>query len=330
MTRRRRARCGPSWSASLAVANGAPADVVGPADGDWDAAMRCSPTLADGPPIAAVFGALRPHARSRHRTGTIVSRGGTRRDVARRRPARVLDGLPQRARGVRRRGRGRRGRRRPPRRAHRARRGVRRGDRLRLRRPVQRRPAGAPDDELRRRARRRGVGRRGVAQRQAVATSPARASTAPTTRRHCRARSCTACRCSQVGTERPVRPVPPNGHRRRPPPGGLSELPYDEAFTFVRGTDERGSWFAADAGSGPSSRCHGRPSGAAARRARRDRAAPATARCCPPTAPSSPRWTRLPARRSSTPPSAGRRSTAATGNPNPSTAWPPSRRGWRT
>ena len=55
-----------------------------------------------------------------------------------------------------------------------------------------------------------------------------------------------------VGTERPVRPIPPNA---APAPvagtSGLSSLAYDETFTFASRTGDIGRWYEADAGSGP-------------------------------------------------------------------------------
>ena len=55
-----------------------------------------------------------------------------------------------------------------------------------------------------------------------------------------------------VGTERPIRPTPPNA---TPTPvagtSGLSSVSYDETFTFAGRTGDIGRWYEADDGSGP-------------------------------------------------------------------------------
>ncbi len=55
-----------------------------------------------------------------------------------------------------------------------------------------------------------------------------------------------------VGTERPVRPTPPNATPTPVPgAGGLASAAYDETFTFTGRTGDIGRWYEADAGSGP-------------------------------------------------------------------------------
>ncbi len=129
---------------------------------------------------------------------------------------------------------------------------VRGGDGIRLRRPGQRRSAGAPDDPLRRRTRRLGLVGRRLAQCQAAVLRRARACTAPTTRRRCRARSCTACRCSRSAPSGRSDPTPPT-ETTTPVPGtlGLSSISYSEDFTFTARSGDTGRWYEADAGTGP-------------------------------------------------------------------------------
>ncbi len=181
-------------------------------------------------------------------------------------------------------------RRRPARRDHRRRRRVRGHHRVRLRRPVQRRPPGAADDAVRRRTRRcrcRSATRCATPSRR---TSPARACTAPTTRRRCRARSCTACRCSPSATSGRSGPC------RRPstsdPVAGAAGLFVDHRTTRTSRSPPaptpQGNWFEADAGTGPQlpQITAGRPVQPRSR-TRRHRRRPPTARCCRRTAPSS-------------------------------------------
>ena len=91
-----------------------------------------------------------------------------------------------------------------------------------------------------------------------------------------------------VGTERPVRPTPPN-ETTAPGAGtvGLSSTPYSQDFTFAPKSGDIGRWYEADTGTGPqlpqitasrpvSSRV---PNSTSPRR-------PLTTRCCRPTA----RW----------------------------------------
>ena len=54
-----------------------------------------------------------------------------------------------------------------------------------------------------------------------------------------------------VGDERPVRPTPPNVTTAPTDTPGLSAVPYDEEFDFVRRTADIGAWYEADAGAGP-------------------------------------------------------------------------------
>ena len=166
-------------------------------------------------------------------------------------------------------------------------RGVRGGHRLRLRRPVQRRSAGTADDAVRRRARRRGVRRRRAAQRQAdvlrrpgpvrrlrregaVEHDPVRA--ADVRRRH---------RASGA-------PEPPNVTTTPTGTPGLSARPYDEDFALVRNSSATGSGsrptpaaVRSYRSSWPAGRCSPGPSSTSP-------PPPATVRCSPLTAPSSP------------------------------------------
>jgi hypothetical protein len=53
-----------------------------------------------------------------------------------------------------------------------------------------------------------------------------------------------------VGSERPVRPTPPNVTTVPTETPGLSSIPYDEDFAFALRTSDNGSWYEADAGTG--------------------------------------------------------------------------------
>ena len=221
---------------------------------DVDAAPSCSATspARRRPSVAAVF-AHADHTALETADGDGVLAADLADGDSRRRPARVLDGLPL---GSGRVGRDGRRRRRPPTTCPAA--ITARGavyvasHRLRLRRPGQRRPAGAADDAVRRRARRRRVGRRRAAQRQAgvlrqpgplrrvrregaVEHDPVRA--ADVRRRH------RAPGASGAADDRPSTPSPDTPD--------CSSTPTTRTSTSSSRRGDIGRWFEADAGTGP-------------------------------------------------------------------------------